>query len=131
MRTPPSCAPQHCCVQAQYLEKLVLLDAQRMLSGGKAGLSLLLPGFMGVQLHSKGSDGKREDKLLSDIATLEIGLRIPIGMLVLGLGQPAFLGQQWAGNGHAGQACLVSIRKVASLAEFPGCCTLKTFIHWL
>ena len=62
----------------------MLLEAQRLLSGGKAGLSLLLPGFMGVQLHSKGSDGKREDKLLSEIAALEIDLLIPMGEWVGG-----------------------------------------------
>jgi hypothetical protein len=77
------CAPQSCGVQAQYLEKLVLLDSQRLLSSGRAGLSLLLPGFMGVQLHSKGSDGKREEKLLAEIAALEIEMTIPIGASAL------------------------------------------------
>lgn len=61
------------------MQSLVLLASQELLASGKAGLSILLQGPMGVQLHAKGSDGKRETKLRLTVAKHEVALDIPLG----------------------------------------------------
>ena len=63
------------------MEALVALRSQEALRREKTGLSLLLAGSLGVQVHSAGSDDKKLLQRRSKVAKLELQLDIPMGKL--------------------------------------------------
>ena len=63
------------------MEALVALRSQEALRREKTGLSLLLAGSLGVQVHSAGSDDKKLLQRRSKVAKLELQLNIPMGKL--------------------------------------------------
>ena len=66
------------------MQQLLLLQSQGLVAGGHAGLTLLLPGATGVQVHARGSDpaAMALKKLRQKVAALEVKLGILPGETV-------------------------------------------------
>ena len=58
------------------MQQLLLLQSQELVAGGRAGLTLLLPGATGVQVHARGSDPAAMQKLRLKVAATELKLGI-------------------------------------------------------
>lgn len=74
-----SCLCSSICLQACYVETLIKWEAHQAIGLQKAGVSLVLPGAVGVQVHATASDGKAVDRLKLEIAKYEQKLGIGLG----------------------------------------------------
>lgn len=61
------------------METLIKWEAHQAIGLQKAGVSLVLPGAVGVQVHATASDGKAVDRLKLEIAKYEQKLGIGLG----------------------------------------------------
>ncbi len=72
------------------MQQLLLLQSQELVAGGRAGITLLLPGATGVQVHARGSDSAAMQKLRRKVAAMEIKLGILPGETGCILSKPVF-----------------------------------------
>ena len=66
-------------LQGRCVQALHELRSLEMIRREKGGLSLLLPGSLGVQVHSAGSDEKKLQQLRLKTAKLELQVGVPLG----------------------------------------------------
>ena len=77
------------CTEVQYVEALIKLQTSKALRQQKAGLSLALPGPVGVQVHAKASDAAAERRQQDVVARCEQKLGILPGARRAACGFPA------------------------------------------